>query len=140
LLCVQTVGKDAENPISTNEQEETQDRNDLGSLSTVFLKDITIPLTATEIDAGAFSGCDPFWSIVLPPRITEIKNSTFYSCSGLRSVTLPEWITSLGDDAFCDCYNLASIHLPRNLMHIGEYAFHGCRMLPGIIPSERIGR
>lgn len=93
------------------------------SVSTPYLKDVTLPSTAEYIDGFANTGLE---SIHLPESLTEIGTACFMGCSALRSVNLPSSLTYIGDYAFDGCSQLTGSATLSNLEEVGEHAFAGC--------------
>lgn len=91
------------------------------------LSDIVIPSTVTQIEGGAFNGCNKLiqvensisyvgkWvvgcaysatSVTLRDDTVGIADYAFYNCKQLTQVTIPSGVKNIGTDAFSDCNNL----------------------------------
>jgi hypothetical protein len=86
----------------------------------------TIPGTVTDIQEGAFSGCDKLNSIQFPGGVTRIANGAFSGCGSLTQVTFPGSVARIGYGAFYMCGGLTELTFPASLTHIGDGAFYGC--------------
>ena len=91
-----------------------------------------IPSSVTEIEYGAFYGCDSLTSVAIPESVTIIGNYAFYDCVSLTSVTIPESVTVIGNFAFGDCDSITSVTIPRGITGIGAYAFSYCDNLTSV--------
>lgn len=83
----------------------------------------TIGSCATEIGAGAYSGCTNLESIRIPNTITTIGNSAFSGCTRLLDASIPDSVRTVGNNAFRGCTQLSFINLPNYLTTLGTYAF-----------------
>lgn len=104
-----------------------------------------IPVSVTEIGAGAFQNCSAMIGQVTIPAEIETLSATFWGCaiskvtfeSGshlktitnnafnsckITEVTLPEGLEEIGSNAFYDVH-LASIQIPASVTSIGDNAF-----------------
>lgn len=103
--------------------------------------DIEIPnaigeYTVTELDCK-FDGCMYLMNLKLPDSITEIKSSTFKNCKNLKSVTIPGNIVRIESNAFENCPLLSDLKLSEGLKYIDSHAFLGCTALSEInIPDS----
>ena len=122
--------------------------NPLANCSLLFLngtevKDLVIPNSVTEINAGAFYGYKGLTSVTIANSVTSIREGAFLGCSSLTSVNIPNSVTSIGYYAFFGCSSLTSITIPNSVTSIGELAFSGCSGLTSVtIPNSvtSIGR
>ena len=97
----------------------------------------SIPLSVTNIEDGAFSGCYSLTSIEIPSNVTNIGKWAFSGCSSLTSIEVPSSVTSIGDGAFNGCSNLTSIEIPSGVTSIENSTFSCCSNLTSIeIPSS----
>lgn len=104
-----------------------------------------IPVSVTEIGAGAFQSCSAMIGQVTIPAEIETLSATFWGCaiskvtfeSGshlktitnnaftnckITEVTLPEGLEEIGPNAFYDVH-LTSIQIPASVVYIGDNAF-----------------
>ena len=125
------------------------------------LTSVTIPDSVTEIDYGAFSGCndalfdtttipgvqlvdgwavDHTYSLSGHLDLTGVRGIGYYAfegCSGLTSVTIPNSVMKIGYHAFEGCSGLMSVTIPDSVTSIGGWAFYGCRSLTSVtIPDS----
>ncbi len=120
---------------------------------------IVVPDCVTEIEKGAFNGCNAVASITLPftgtSKLTkqgeqifdenyfaaifgeyDIKSESNCVPETLKSVTLTQGITEIRYGAFYRCSGLTKITIPNSVTIIGSYAFNGCSGLTEItIPN-----
>ncbi len=101
----------------------------------------TIPSSATEIQAYAFSYCKNLTSITLPSGMTKIPNNLFDHCSSLTSIVIPEGVTTIGTGAFWECTSLTSVTIPEGVISIAGEAFYNCSLTTLTLPNslEEIG-
>lgn len=91
------------------------------------LKEITLPLTITSIESGAFAGTS-ITSFNYPQNITSISLSALKNTK-LKEFSVPEKITEINDEAFCNCTDLVKISIPESVKYIGTDVFKNCRNL-----------
>jgi hypothetical protein len=97
----------------------------------------TIPDNVTNIEAGAFYGCDGLTGITIPNSLPSVAEEDFAWCTGLTNVIMGNSVTNIGDDAFADCGSLASITIGTNVTSIGNAAFLDCHNLTNLtIPDS----
>ena len=101
----------------------------------------TIPSSATEIQAYAFSYCKNLTSITLPSGMTKIPNNLFDHCSSLTSIVIPEGVTAIETGAFWECTSLTSVTIPEGVTSIYGEAFYNCSLTTLTLPNslEEIG-
>ncbi len=106
----------------------------IGSLafSGTALEEITIPSGVTEIDFGAFKGCNYLDKINIPEGVTRIEKETFKDCWFLEDPGLSDNITYIGDHAFNGCESLKSFEIPSSVQSLGNYVFANCTELESI--------
>lgn len=92
----------------------------------------------TEIEAGAFDGCDSLTSIEIPSSVTIIGDQAFVNCTSLTSVIIPESVTEIGDNAFECCTSLTSIVIPESVTELGCGVFACCESLKSIVIKGKI--
>lgn len=96
-----------------------------------------INYTVTDIDAGAFRGCQSITSITTPTSLININDSAFKGCPALKEIILPSSVEKIRDYAFENCTSLTSINIPNSVTEIGSAAFMGCKALKSItLPSS----
>lgn len=99
------------------------------------LEEITLPVTVTEFEDGAFINCSKLKEIAIPEGVTVLPN-IFSRCSSLETVSLPSTLQSISNDAFSKCSSLKNITIPAGVTEIGEWAFYKCSALESItIPA-----
>ena len=96
----------------------------------------TIPSSATEIQAYAFSYCKNLTSITLPSGMTKIYNNLFDHCSSLTSIVIPEGVTTIGTGAFWECTSLTSVTIPEGVTSIYGSAFYNCNLTSLSLPNS----
>lgn len=121
-----------------------QDEYNPGCLS---LTSITAPVTLTQIEDGAFSGCDALEEIILPDNcpagtvdsngcliITNgtVKTLAFIPSAYKANLTTINFATDfpgvnkIADYAFYKCSTLSGVINLSNITSIGAYAFYNC--------------
>lgn len=84
-----------------------------------------IPDGISEIQEGAFCGCEKITDLVIPTSVTSIKKNAFLSCKKLKKVVLPSSLKEL-ESAFGECTQLQSIVLSDGIERINFEAFYSC--------------
>lgn len=92
----------------------------------------TIPNTVTDIEDGAFAGCDKLTRVAIPETITRIADGAFSDCHALTALTIPTSVIRIGYRAFSDCSGLSRMTIPGSVAQIGDGAFYGCSDLEGL--------
>ena len=104
------------------------------------LLQVNIPVSLTEISAGAFEQCHQVVKVAIPESVTSIGQSAFRYCKSLASITIPVSVTSIGDYAFKGCWSLTSITMmpEASVTAIGGRAFAICSSLASITIPESV--
>ncbi len=76
----------------------------------------------TEIQQGAFQGCNQITSVTIPNTITKLPKDAFALCTKLNKATLPETLTEIGQWAF-QYTALTDITIPESVTVIDKQAF-----------------
>ena len=98
---------------------------------------VTIPISVTSIEFGAFSSCASLTSVTIPNSVTNLGDFAFEYCTSLTNVTIPNSVTSIGNWEFLGCASLGSITIPDSITSIGFAAFGVCASLTSVtIPSS----
>ena len=107
------------------------------------IRAISLPDTVTEIDKGAFSGCEKLATLRSPfvgdgEEMTHFgyifgadnyeKNSLAVPGS-LDMVILGENVTEIAENAFAGCKKISAVVLPTHIQKIGNFAFYECKDL-----------
>ena len=116
----------------------------------VYVKKITLPISAKQIKYSAFQYNYRLKEIIIPDKVTVIGDCAFAGCSGLKSLPLPSGLKRMGCLEFCKklksiifpntvkklekgiltgCESLTSVQLPSGLKEIKAYDFFKCKML-----------
>lgn len=96
------------------------------------LRQVTLPTSATSIEAGAFAGCKTLTTVTMGNALTAIGDHAFAGCPALVNVTLPASLQTLGGGAFLRCTALKTVKATSNgstTLRIGDEAFMGCSAL-----------
>lgn len=72
--------------------------------------EIFIPDSVTELERGAFSGCEKMTSINLH-NVSIISKSCFTNCNSLTKVYCSDLVSYIGEWAFAHCKNLKNISI-----------------------------
>ena len=100
---------------------------------------LDIPEGVTDIEDGAFIGCNFSGELRLPSTLENIGIQALRDCPFYCELKLPEGLKTIGNEAFCACRNLyGTLVLPSHLEEIGDNAFYGCENLSGniVIPQS----
>ncbi len=100
-----------------------------GAFSGTNVESIKLPKTLTEIKG--FNGCKYLKEVSIPSSATSIGNNAFRNCISLESLKIPSSVLSIGGYAFYECKQLSSISIPKATT-IGNYAFYGCDNLSSV--------
>ena len=100
--------------------------------------DVVIPDTVTQIDKGAFKGCDTVTSVKMGDEVTSIGDDAFRDCKALKTIVLSKKLETLGTYAYYGCASLESIAFPETLTAIPYFAFGYCDSLQNIEFSSSI--
>ena len=95
------------------------------------IEGIKIPASVTDIEEGAFAGCEKLKTISFETdsELAKIGYFAFGNCPKLHEVTIPAGVTSIGWGAFSSCTNLESITIPSSVTSIDQYTFNNCSQL-----------
>ncbi len=100
------------------------------------IKSIQFPAHLESIGHAAFSKSVYLEELVIPDSVTEIESSAFSVCRSLKHVKLPKNLKVLGAYCFDSC-SLEKIELPDGLEEIGEQAFMTDLSLDGFYPPQK---
>ena len=89
------------------------------------IAELELPDTLVFIGGEAFTGCYGLTSVTIPGSVTEIDLGAFAGCENLETVALSEGLRIIGDSAFDFCPALTEITIPSTVTEMGEYAFSG---------------
>ena len=101
-------------------------------------KELVIKEGITNIDYGAFWGCDEIKKITLPNGLEKIDKKAFLGCEKLDYIEIPDTVTYIGRNAFEECYNLKYVKLSKSMKSISDSTFKNCSNLSGINIPEGI--
>jgi len=97
----------------------------------------TIPDNVTNIEAGAFYGCDGLTGITIPNSLPSVAEGDFEWCLDLTNVIMGNSVTNVGAYAFADCESLTGVTIGTNVTSIGNAAFLYCYSLTNLtIPGS----
>ena len=65
----------------------------------------------------------------IPLSVTEINSHAFSGCNSIESVEIPKNVKSIGNGTFANCPNLSHISLPDNEIKFSSYCFSNCPLL-----------
>ena len=101
------------------------------------LRNISIPVTATNVESYALYNCSGLMAVTIPDSVTSIASFVFSGCSGLTDMTIPDSVTNIGASAFSGCSSLMDVTIPDSITDIGASAFSGCSSLMAVtIPLQ----
>lgn len=99
---------------------------------------IIVPSYVSEINAGAFYGCNSVKSLTLPSLKDNSLGYMFadswgyiYVPRSLKNVIITGG-KSISNEAFKNCENITTVTIPESVTSIGNYAFYGCSSLTSI--------
>ena len=75
----------------------------------IYLSEITLPASLTEIGKSAFEECSSLKSITIPASVEKIDTSAFYACRSLTHVTILNPKIEINSCAFSFCSSLKRI-------------------------------
>jgi hypothetical protein len=101
----------------------------------LFLTNVTIPGSVTNIGAQAFLGSVLF-SVAIPDGVTSIGSNAFNSCDDMKWATIGNGVTCIGYCAFEWCPKLASVTIGTNVARIGSYAFNSVPLTGVSFPNS----
>lgn len=128
----------------------------------IFMINVEIPSTVTQVGILAFANCRSLETITFPSSLTILGANAFLGCTNLKYVTFEgsvpsvvnaglfsqcdnlesaSWlqynnITQIGNKTFYNCYSLTGVTLPNSLVSIGNQAFYSNYAMENItIPS-----
>ncbi len=93
----------------------------------VYLNEITVPDSVTEIGSFAFSISNSTLSDLVAKY--QNKDDTYEYISGLIHIDLPKTIEKMGSYVFMNDYELSGVVLPENLEKIPVGTFYNCTNL-----------
>lgn len=109
------------------------------------LEAVSLPISLSKIEHGAFMSCDSLYGIVIPSSMKALESNsddahdyeTFLGCSALSFVSFPAGFQRIGSAAFSECEHLLHVTIPESVISIGEDAFLGCTHLTyAVIPDN----
>lgn len=83
------------------------------------MKEVTIPMSCTEIGAHAFSVNYKLEKMSLPESLTIIPEDFVATCPELKSINLPDGLKRIERQAFEECNKLTEICFPASLEYLG---------------------
>ena len=86
-------------------------------------------MPVTDIEPGAFEGCETLVSLTVAGSVTCIGEAAFAECKALREAELPWDLCEVADDLFLNCVSLERVDLSGNVTQIGDGSFYGCTSL-----------
>jgi hypothetical protein len=102
---------------------------DIGALTGLDSKTISIPDSVKIIYESAFEDCTSLKSLSLPKNVGYLSSKAFKGCTSLESINIPEKIKDLDSELFHGCCSLKEIYIPDNIKSISETAFKKCTSL-----------
>ncbi len=66
----------------------------------VNVRELVLPKTVTEIEAGAFGCLQSLKKINIPPQVTELSDYLFYNCKSLKKLNIPSSVKNISKNAF----------------------------------------
>ncbi len=98
-------------------------------VDTINIRSIDVARGIKTLEANCFDNCLFLRNIILPDTITEIDDFGLYECNNLQNLILPETLEELGESFIEDCSSLINLKIPTNVKRIGDFAFEGCASL-----------
>ena len=78
------------------------------------------PVTAIADNAFSWSSVR---NVTIPVSITQIGEAAFSWCESLLSIDIPDTVRTIGEWAFIGCSSLKSVHLPDGLRNFSVLFF-----------------
>ncbi len=96
--------------------------------------DVAIPReyegkTVGSIYERAFLDCVYLRNIDIPDSITNIGDNAFENCAQLAAITLPKSVESISSAAFKNCTSLSSVYITDSVKWLEGSVFSGCSSL-----------
>ena len=113
----------------------------------VYIENIEIPASVTNIGAFAFHSCNSLSLTVATGNpvyhsagncLIETATKTLVAGHGASVIPTDGSVTSIGKHAFAECNSLTSITIPGSVTSIGENAFSACSNLMSITISDGV--
>lgn len=106
---------------------------DYGFISCMFIGDLVIPNSVTEIGESAFKACSLNGTLTLSENLKSIGNLAFADVKFTGKLTIPNSLEFIGESSFAGCKNFTSLEFEEDsqLKTISEYAFLVCSGLSG---------
>ena len=101
-------------------------------LNCVYIKDLIIPDSVTEIGYMAFFNFSGLTSVTIGSSVSKIGDCAFNNCCELTSVTFGDSVSIIGEGSFAGCRSLTSVIIPDSVTEIGCEAFFGCSNLTSV--------
>lgn len=98
--------------------------------------DYVVPDTVTNLDKGAFYGCEKIKNLTLSESLAELPLQAFFGCASITSFVVPDSVTTIHDFAFYGCESLVYVRLPESLEKYGNNVFSSCKNLETLSISE----
>lgn len=124
------------------------------------LKQITIPLSVTEIGDYSFDKCINLEEVIIPSSVTRIGKYAFNECKSLKQLSIPSSVSSFEFNVISQCHSIENLiipstiqingpiilpyfvsliefEIPSSVTEIEKRAFYDCRSLKKVvIPSS----
>lgn len=100
------------------------------------IKSMTMPISISTIERGAFFECTSLESVALPKNCTQAGAYLFYGCTSLVTVNMPDILEEVPRYCFSFCSALETVVLPSTAKVIGDYAFANCAELQHVFVSK----
>ena len=102
------------------------------------IREVIIKSGVTQINSGAFNGCENLETVKSAETITSIGNYAFNDCKKLTDIVIPKSVTEIGYQAFGYCTSLKAVEIPSGVAKITSWAFTKCSALTSVKICEGV--
>lgn len=90
---------------------------------------VTKAVPGCIIPRNALNDMHKLETLILPERASEIQEGAFAGCESLKNLKLPKYLTWIGSKCFNVCESLEEVDFPSTLTHMGGFVYSGLRKI-----------